>query len=52
MSGTYFQYEFKFVIGLPYLAIISGILNMEHIIYVTCLGVIFPYESVTNEPDM
>ena len=38
MSGTHFQYKFNsgvcFVIKLPYLIIISGMLNMEHIIYV------------------
>ena len=36
--GLIFQYEFNsdvcFVIGLPYLAIILGMLDMEHIIYV------------------
>jgi hypothetical protein len=38
MSRTHFRYEFNgdvyFVIGLPYLIIILGMLNMEHIIYV------------------
>jgi hypothetical protein len=36
--GLIFQYKFNgdvcFVIGLPYLIIILGMLNMEHIIYV------------------
>jgi hypothetical protein len=38
MLGTYFQYKFNcdvcFVIGLLNLAIVLGMLDMEHIIYV------------------
>jgi hypothetical protein len=34
MSGKFFNSDVYFVIGLHYLIIIFGMLNMEHIIYV------------------